>query len=193
MPSIVIEAMRTDLSTQPDDARLARLLRGCSVGHMPDLEELYKAMAPRLLGQLMTMLGDREQAEGVLQEVFITVWDRARAYDAGRGRPVTWLMSVARQHAIDLLRSRPAAEPIDDLQMALATDDAGWAGLESEAATRLAGCLAVLSPEQRCCIRLAYVGGHSQQQIAASLASGPGDVRRWIRGALLSLRECMGP
>jgi len=159
--------MRTDLSTLLDDARLARLLRGCSVGHMPDLEELYKAMAPRLLGQLVTMLGDREQAEGVLQQVFITIWDRARAYDTG-------------------------AEPIDDLQMALATDDAGWAGQESETATRLAGCLAVLSPEQRCCVRLAYVGGHSQQQIAASLASPPDNVRRWIRGALLSLRECMG-
>jgi RNA polymerase sigma-70 factor (ECF subfamily) len=185
--------MRTDHSIQLDDTRLARLLRGCSVGHMPDLEELYKAMAPRLLGQLVTMLGDREQAEDALQQVFITIWDRARAYDAGRGRPATWLTSVARQHAIDLLRSRPAAEPIDDLQMALANDDAGWAGKGSGAATGLAGCLAALSPEQRRCIRLAYVGGHSQQQIAASLASRPGDVRRWIRAALLSLRECMGP
>ncbi|MEP7314460.1 MAG: sigma-70 family RNA polymerase sigma factor [Pseudomonadota bacterium] len=180
--------------TELDDARLARLLRGCGAGQTADLEELYKSMAPRLLGQLVTMLGDRAQAEDALQEVFIKVWDRARQFDSARGRPVTWLMSVARYHAIDLLRSRRVTVPIDDLQLALASEEPGWSSQESgQTAARLADCLGQLSGDQRRCIKLAYIGGHSQEQIATALQSPLGSVKSWIRRALLSLRECMGP
>ena len=181
------------MHTELDDARLLQLLRGCSARHTADLEELYKCMAPRLLGQLVTMLEDRAQAEEALQEVFIKIWERAKQYDPARGPPVTWLVSLARHHAIDLLRSRRVTLPIDDLQMQLA-EEPGWPSQESgETGAQLGDCLNRLSIEQRRCIKLAYVGGHSQEQIAAALDSPLGSVKSSIRRALLSLRECMGP
>lgn len=177
-----------------DDAALLRHLAGCAAGSRPELERLYRATAPRLLGRLVALLGDRAQAEDALQEVYIKVWERARQFDATRGRPLTWMLSIARNHAIDLMRARRSRPSVDIEGLELADDGPGPAGQESAAtAALLARCLARLSEEQRRCLRLAYAGGRSQEEIAATLASPLGSVKSWIRRALLSLRECMEP
>ena len=176
-----------------DDAGLALLLRGCAAGSRADLERVYRLAAPRVLGQLVVLLGERAQAEDALQEVFIKVWERARQFDATRGRPLTWLLSIARNHAIDMIRARRPSVPIDEEDLRLASEEPDWTRLESDAtAATLARCLERLTAEQRKCLRLAYAGGHSQEQIAEALASPLGSVKSWIRRALLSLRECMG-
>jgi RNA polymerase sigma-70 factor (ECF subfamily) len=176
-----------------DDEGLQRLLRSCAAGNRADLERLYRLCAPRVLGQLVVLLGDRAQAEDALQEVFIKVWERARQYDTSRGRPLTWLMSIARNHAIDMIRARRHSVPIDEEGLQLAAEEPDWSQLESDAtSTSLARCLEQLTVEQRKCLRLAYAGGHSQEQIATALKSPLGSVKSWIRRALLSLRECMG-
>lgn len=180
--------------TDFDDAGLARLLAGCAGGSRADLQRLYHLAAPRVLGQLVVLLGDRAQAEDALQEVFIKVWQRARQYDASRGRPVTWLLSIARNHAIDQIRARRVSVPIEEDSLLFAAEEPDWASLESDAtAANLARCLKALTAEQRQCLRLAYAGGHSQEQIAAALQSPLGSVKSWIRRALQSLRECLGP
>ena len=177
-----------------DDAALMRYLTGCAAGSRPDLERLYRATAPRLLGGLVSLLGDRALAEDALQEVYIKVWERARLYDASRGRPLTWMLAISRNHAIDLIRSRRSAVSIDVAELDLAAEAPDWTALESGVtAALLARCLGQLSEEQRRCLRLAYAAGHSQEQIAAVLASPLGSVKSWIRRALLSLRECMEP
>ena len=177
-----------------EDAALLRHLAGCAAGSRQDLERLYRATAPRLLGRLVALLGDRAQAEDALQEVYIKVWERARLYDAARGRPLTWMLAISRNHAIDLIRSRRSAVSIDVAELDLAAEAPDWTALESGVtAALLARCLGQLSDEQRRCLRLAYAGGHSQEQIAAVLASPLGSVKSWIRRALLSLRECMEP
>jgi RNA polymerase sigma-70 factor (ECF subfamily) len=177
-----------------DDAQLQRLLRACAAGSRSDLERLYRACAPRLLGQLVVLLSDRAQAEDALQEVFIKVWERAAQYDAARGRPLTWMLSIARNHAIDQLRARRVSVPIDDDTLQLAAAEPDWSSLESEAtAANLARCLQLLQAEQRQCLRLAYAGGYSQEQIAAAMGSPLGSVKSWVRRALRSLHECLGP
>ncbi len=176
-----------------EDARLVRLLRGCAVGNAEDLESLYRSASPRLLGQLVMMLGDRAAAEDSLQEIFIKVWDRAGQYEPSRGRPMTWLLSITRNHAIDQLRSRRKMQSIDDLDLQLVAESPEWSALESGAtAGLLARCMQKLSLEQQRCLQLAYVGGLSQEQIAATLESPLGSVKSWVRRALLALRECMG-
>lgn len=175
-----------------DDAGLVLLLRGCAAGNRADLERVYRLAAPRVLGQLVGLLGERAQAEDALQEVFIKVWERSRQFDATRGRPLTWMLSIARNHAIDMIRARRQSLPIDAEGLQLASEEPDWASLESDAtAATLARCLKRLTEEQRKCLRLAYAGGHSQEQIAEALASPLGSVKSWIRRALLSLRECM--
>jgi RNA polymerase sigma-70 factor (ECF subfamily) len=176
-----------------DEEGLQRLLRSCAAGSRADLERLYRLCAPRVLGQLVVLLGDRAQAEDALQEVFIKVWERARQYDTSRGRPLTWLMSIARNHAIDMIRARRHSVPIDEEGLQLAAEEPDWSQRESDATSAsLARCLAQLTAEQRQCLRLAYAGGYSQEQIASALKSPLGSVKSWIRRALLSLRECLG-
>ena len=175
-----------------DEDALHRGLAGCAAGSRPDLERLYRATAPRVLGRLVTLLGDRAQAEDALQEVYIKVWERARQFDASRGRPLTWLLSIARNHAIDLIRARRSTLSLDVAPIELVDENPGPAGQESDAtALLLARCLEGLSDAQRRSLRLAYAGGRSQEEIAAEMASPLGSVKSWIRRALLQLRECM--
>jgi len=175
-----------------EDAALLRQLAGCAAGSRQDLERLYRATAPRLLGRLVALLGDRAQAEDALQEVYIKVWERARQFDASRGRPLTWLLSIARNHAIDLIRARRSTLSLDVAPIELVDENPGPAGQESDAtALLLARCLEGLSDAQRRSLRLAYAGGRSQEEIAAEMASPLGSVKSWIRRALLQLRECM--
>jgi RNA polymerase sigma-70 factor, ECF subfamily len=178
----------------PEDSALARQLAGCAAGNRQDLERLYRATAPRLLGRLVALLGDRALAEDALQEVYIKVWERARQFDLERGRPLTWLLSIARNHALDLIRARRHRSTLDVDALDLADDSPGPAGQESDATAQLlARCLQGLSDAQRRSLHLAYAGGLAQEQIAVVLQSPLGSVKSWIRRALRQLRECMEP
>jgi len=94
---------------EPDGAELEMLITRCAAGDAAALETLYSRTAPILLAILMRMLKRRDAAEDALQDVFVSVWQRARQFDPIRGRPLAWLISMARYRAIDLQRaSRPA-------------------------------------------------------------------------------------
>src|SRR5499425_3643880 len=93
----------------PDGAELEALLSRCAAGDRAALETLYARVAPILLAVLIRMLRRRDAAEDALQDVFVSVWQRARQFDPIRGRPLAWLVSMARYRAIDLQRAaRPA-------------------------------------------------------------------------------------
>src|SRR5262249_57328799 len=94
---------------EPDGAELEALLSRCGSGDGAALETLYAQVAPILLGVLMRILRRRDAAEDALQDVFVSVWQRARQFDPIRGRALAWLVSMARYRAIDLQRAtRPA-------------------------------------------------------------------------------------
>lgn len=190
-------AMRASgaIDGDPENGALRALLARCAAGDAAAFETLYERTAPRVLGCLLRILRDRDRAEEALQDVFVQVWQRARQYDSARGQPLTWLVSMARYRAIDLLRaSRPvrgfeegeleslhdpgAADPADDFAVAHST-------------SLLDRCLGRLSTDQRRCLDLAYCNGLSHDEVAASLGSPLGTVKSWIRRGLQSLRECM--
>jgi hypothetical protein len=128
-----------------DDEALLRHLAGCAAGSRPELERLYRATAPRLLGRLVAVLDDRAQAEDALQAVYIEVWERAQQFDATRGRPLTWMQSIANSHAIDLIRARRSTRSVDAEGLELADDGpdlAGWAPLVRPDPRTLAALLA---------------------------------------------------
>src|SRR6516165_6951107 len=94
---------------EPDGAELEALLSRCAAGDRSALETLYARVAPILLAVLLRMLRRRDAAEDALQDVFVSVWQRARQFDPIRGRALAWLVSMARYRAIDLQRAtRPA-------------------------------------------------------------------------------------
>ncbi|MBV8143585.1 MAG: sigma-70 family RNA polymerase sigma factor [Gammaproteobacteria bacterium] len=176
------------------DERLAELLRRCAVSDGEALQGLYGLTAPTLLACLMRILRRRSLAEEALQDVFVTVWQRAGQFRAERGRPMAWLVSIARYRAIDLLRhERFAAVLVADLPQGAAIAEEG----EEDAAIPLSGgrllerCLALLTGEQRQCLELAFVGGSSHADIARRMGSPLGTVKSWIRRALQSLKVCL--
>lgn len=190
-----VPAVRPIREPDAEADELRTLLARCAQGDGKAFETLYGRVAPRMLGCLVRILRDRDRAEEALQDVFVQVWQRARQYDPSRGQPLAWLVSMARYRAIDLLRaSRPvrsfeegeleslsdpaSAEPGDDLSVAHST-------------SLLDRCLGRLSTDQRRCLDLAYCGGLSHDEVAASLGSPLGTVKSWIRRGLQSLRECM--
>jgi RNA polymerase sigma-70 factor, ECF subfamily len=177
-----------------DSEKLAGLLAGCAARDKRALETLYRVASPRLLGCLFRILRRRALAEEALQDVFLQVWNRADQFDAHRGRPWAWLLSMARYRAIDILR-RERADATDPALLAesleLATTDTGATdeSLESEAV--VARCFAQLDATTRDSIRLAFIGGRSHPEVARELDRPLGSVKSWIRRGLAALRECI--
>jgi RNA polymerase sigma-70 factor (ECF subfamily) len=151
--------------------------------------ELYDRHAPRLLGLLARWLGDREEAEDVLQETFWQVWRRAAQYDAGRSPPIVWLVLIARSLALGRLRRRrTGGGPCAADQVAVADDPAG-ALLADESSRQVREALGRLPEEQRSTILLAFYGGMTHEQIAGHQAVPLGTVKTRIRRGLCRLRQ----
>ena len=160
------------------------------------LAELYEAVSARVLGLLLRILKNRAVAEEALQDVMVRVWQRSDQYAAYRGRAITWILSIARYRAIDLLRAQRMQVPLDEVpEEALADPDAEEfsRAVSSQRSRRaLDDCMQRLTPEQQRCLSLAYVDGYSQDEIAMAIESPLGTVKSWVRRGLLQLRDCMG-
>lgn len=156
---------------------------------------LYSATAPKLMGVLLRILGTRSEAEDALQEVFTRVWLRAGRFDPEKGRGMTWLIALARNLAIDRLRSRSAATPNDegDALDAIADTTLSAEGslIAKGEARRIADCFATLEPERAAAVRGAYLDGLAYTDLADRFAVPLNTMRTWLRRSLLKLRECM--
>ena len=176
------------------EARLQGLLDGCAASDERALQGLYELVAPLLFACLMRILRRKAMAEEALQDVFVSIWQRAGQFQASRGRPMAWMMSIARYRAIDLLRhERLAPVPVPELPERTDTSDgaqddsAPWL----PAAGLLERCLGALTDRQRSCIELAFVGGNSHEDISRLTGNPLGTVKSWIRRGLQSLRACL--
>src|SRR3954468_13513950 len=153
----------------PPDEQLQSLLDRCAAADAPALERLYELASPLLFAALIRILKRRALAEEALQDVFVSIWQRAGQFESRRGRPRAWLMSIARYRAIDVLRSERAElyreAEIEQLPQLVTEGGMDWAGAGRSAAA-LARCFELLSPDQRRGIELAFVEGASHADIA---------------------------
>lgn len=158
------------------------------------LAALYDRYRLTLFGLLMRILNSREEAEDVLQEVFLQVWRRAADFDERRGRPFTWLVTLTRSRAIDRLRqlnSRARLVSSETEVVAFSLLDPAQDAFRSEQRELVAGALAELSEEQRHTLTLAYFEGLTQSEIAARLSSPLGTVKTRMRSGMIKLRELL--
>ena len=142
----------------------------------------------------MRILRSREEAEDVLQEVFLQVWRRASDFDPQRGRPFTWLVTLARSRAIDRLRQLGSRERAASSVIELAGEgmvDAAENTFRSEQRQLVAAALTELSEEQRRALILAYFEGLTQAEIAERLRSPLGTVKTRMRSGMIKLRELL--
>ncbi|HKG15606.1 MAG TPA: sigma-70 family RNA polymerase sigma factor [Pyrinomonadaceae bacterium] len=185
------------LSNPQTDAEDAELLRAVARGDESAFARVYDRYSPILLGLMLRILRSRAEAEDVLQEVFLQVWQRAHSFDSGRGRAFTWLVTLARSRAIDRLRSvgsreRAARASAEDAPTESGpTEWADAAAVRAERAEAVRDALAELPDEQRQVLLLAYLEGMSQSEIAAAKNQPLGTVKTRTRSALRKLGESL--
>jgi RNA polymerase sigma-70 factor (ECF subfamily) len=175
-----------------DEALVARVARK----DVAAFATLYDRYAQRVYAWSAHMVGSAE-AEDVVQEAFLRLWDKAGQFDAGRGRFASWFMSIAHHQLIRQLRRRTTEQRVlaaDEIERVLADAVAPGREVEAEAsaneaAVMLLRALASLPAEQRRVIVLAYFAGFTQAAIAKITAAPLGTVKKRTRLALQKLRE----
>ncbi len=171
------------------------LLHAIASGDEAALARLYDQYRVILFGLLVRILGSREEAEDILQEVFLQVWRRAADFDEKRGKPFTWLVTLTRSRAIDRLRQLGARQR---LATSAAQDQPGEASdalkdtVRSEQREIVQRALAELPEDQRRTLQLAYFEGLTQAEIAAKLDSPLGTVKTRMRAGMTKLRTTLG-
>lgn len=178
-----------------DSAALEALLARCARKDRAAFQALYESAAPILLAVLMQMLRRRELAEDVLQDVFVKVWQQAGQFDAHRGRPLAWLISIARYRAIDVQRSARPMVVLSEAEMELEPQlqVSSPADLAGSVRSALQRCLELVAAPQRRCLVLAYEQGLTHEEIARAVGEPLGTVKSWVRRSLLALRRCLEP
>lgn len=178
---------------QDEVALLGRIARRDPEG----ISVLYDRYAGVAFAVAYRLLADRGAADDAVQGAFLNVWRAAATYDAARGTARTWLLTIVHRQAIDALRARRArgGATVDiDAMLSLGGDqDTAAQVIASLEAERVRAALAILSPEQRQVIDLAYFGGLSQTEIAARVAIPLGTVKGRMRLGLEKLRGALGP
>lgn len=176
-----------------DADELRHLLAQCALGDRRAFETLYRKASARLFAVALRCMGHRDHAEDVLQEAFVRIWNSASQYDAGLSAPMTWMVSITRNKAIDQLRKH-REEPLSDEQAMALSDPTPSAHEQLEThrdATALQRCLDTLEGMQRQSIVTAYFQGASHSELVTRLAAPLGTVKSWIRRGMERLRRCL--
>lgn len=174
---------------------LALALGRAGAGDRSAFRTVYEATSAKLLGVCLRILSDRQLAEDVLQDTYLTVWRKASTFDPARASPITWLVTIARNRSIDRLRSAAPMRrtaPVED-----AHDLADSAPLASDVIEttdevgRLNRCLDTLEDRVRGVIRTAFLEGVTYDALATRENVPLGTMKSWIRRGLLRLRSCL--
>lgn len=172
------------------------LIARVAMGDRRAFRALYDRTSAKLFGVACRVLRDEAQAEEVLQEVFLRIWDRAGRYRANGYSPMTWLITVTRNAAIDRLRSlRNAGKATEPIEIAERLYDPS-PGPETQSVMRdearaLDLCLRELPPERADMVRRAYLEGRSYRDLAEADGVNLNTLRTWLRRSLIQLRECL--
>ncbi len=161
------------------------------------LETLYDRYGRIVFSIIVRIVHDSAVAEDLTQETFLRVWNRVQGFDQERGRLGPWVLAIARNRAIDYVRSVEGRAAQNSLELTASENPSLFVSMEDEVinsdrARRLKAAFDRLNANQRTVIELAYFEGLSQSEMAAKLNQPLGTVKTWTRTALLALRESIG-
>ena len=175
--------------------QLAAALVRVAGGDRAALRVVYQDTSAKLFGVCLRILKDRGEAEDVLQEVFVTVWRKAASFDPGRASPITWMVAIARNRAIDRLRASAVSRRMEPIESADAVSDPAPAAVErvelAQQHQRLSRCLEELEARHASAIREAFLDGTTYEELATRMSVPLGTMKSWIRRGLLKLRTCL--
>jgi RNA polymerase sigma-70 factor (ECF subfamily) len=177
----------------------AALIRRMAGGDRDALAELYDKLSRPLYATARHILNDAAEAQDVVHDVFLSLWENAATFDSGRGAAFSWAVTLTRNRAIDRLRSRANRARLlgnsvpDDLGYDADAALVGGADLAElgDRAAAVRAALTGLPEEQRRALELAFFSGLTQKEIADQLSEPIGTVKARIRRGLLKLRDVL--
>jgi RNA polymerase sigma-70 factor (ECF subfamily) len=182
-----------------DPAQDAALIERIREGDRAAFVAVYDRLSPLLFSVAARVLGDRKEAEDVLQEVMLVIWNKSGDYDPELGSLSSWSVTLTRNRALDRLRGRTRRLRLIEEVALMAEEPEVYAGQSAnevidghERAQLLRGAMQELPSEQRLAIELAFFTGLSQSDIASRLQQPLGTVKARIRRGMLRLREQLG-
>lgn len=193
----VIPAQAAGSNLLPEDGRpmdeLATLLGRVSLRDRVAFARLYDLTSAKLFAIALRILRDRGDSEEALQEIYLKVWQRAQHFRPEQGPPLGWLATIARNHAIDLVRARkPEASSLDDsFDIVSGSASPEDNAINSSEGARIGKCMQALQSDRADAVRRAYVEGLSYQELADFYKVPINTMRTWLRRSLLKLRECL--
>ncbi len=172
---------------------LQDLIGRVAIGDRAAFDALYARTSGKLFAVILRIVGNRAASEEVLQESYLKIWRNAGKFRRMGASPMSWLIAIARNGAIDWLRRNPDVIVVDD-GLDKSIDDAPtpeqMATLSSDVA-RLYECLDELEPQRAQLIKRAYFTGCTYTELANATKTPVGTVKSWIRRSLLKLRDCI--
>lgn len=173
---------------------LSDALARVGIGDRKAFEFLYRRTSAKLFGVCLRIFGNRNEAEEALQDAYLTIWNRAAAFDRDKASPISWMVAVTRNRAIDRLRVRDKGKPVD-LEEALAipdpAPDAEKQLAEKDDARIVDSCIDRLDGRDANFIRAAFWNGRTYADLAVAESTPLPTVKSRIRRALIKLRNCL--
>lgn len=176
-----------------DREELEHLLGRIALGDRQAFAALFDTCGPKLFAISLRVLKDRAEAQDAVQDSFVKIWRHADRFQVTDHHPMSWLITIARNTAIDRLRARRTTEDIADHAFHLASPGGGpeAAAMAASEAGRIRACLDDLPEDRRAAVRRAYLDGESYADLAEAFGIPLNTVRTWLRRGLMSLRECL--
>ncbi|SNR26421.1 sigma-70 family RNA polymerase sigma factor [Paracoccus sediminis] len=177
-----------------DKDDISGLILGVSLRDRRAFDRLYRATSAKLFGVCLRVLGNRPEAEEAVQEVFVKVWLKADRFSVTGQSPMSWLIAIARNQAIDRLRRRrETAGNLDDAALGMRDPGPGpeVRAIQAGERRRLDGCLGELDGDRAAAVRGAYLDGDSYADLARRHDVPLNTMRTWLRRSLMRLRECL--
>lgn len=191
-PHPTLDSLSPSSEKPPDDTDDVRLIQLATDGNVGALALLYDRHAGLMHSVLTQKLGDPVESQDIVHDVFVKLHTKSAMYSPALGKPVAWLLTVARNAAIDKLRKRTSHRKYLDKRAAEPESSVpAHSGPHEDELQLLRHCVRVLPDQQRETLQLAYFSGLTQLEIAEKLSQPLGSVKAWIRRGLMKLRDCV--
>jgi RNA polymerase sigma-70 factor (ECF subfamily) len=174
---------------------LVWLMAAVAKGDRAAFERLYAATRAKLYGVALRILRRSDLADEVIQETYLKIWQNAGTFDPKVATPITWMVAIARNRALDVVRKKGEASIEEETQaMEAASDEPSPLARHemTDELRRLLACLGDLEEERRRLVLLAYYGGWSREQLAVKFEAPANTIKTWLRRSLMEIRECLG-
>jgi RNA polymerase sigma-70 factor, ECF subfamily len=167
------------------------LLAAVAKGDAAAFERVYRATAAKLYGVVLRIVRRADVAHEVMVETYLKAWTTAGEFDPAAASPLTWMLAIARNRAIDLVRANPENFADKDATIAAPAVADPSARQMSDELKRLLACMGRLDEERRRLILTAYYSGHSRDELATEFHQPVAAVRFGLRRTLFDIQECL--